>query len=99
MHYVKIVGIRSFSGPYFPAFGLNTERYSVSLRIRSECRKIRTRKSPNTGTFDAVIQTEFLESGKFPQSWIHSDKESKMGRKVRKSFQTSKLFFCVTNQR
>ena len=55
MHYVKIVGIRSFSGPYFPAFGRNTERYSVSLRIRSECRKIRTRKSPNTGTFDAVI--------------------------------------------
>ena len=22
-----------FSGPYFPAFGLNTERYGVSLRI------------------------------------------------------------------
>ena len=33
-----------FSGPYFPAFGLNTERYFVSLRIQSECRKIRTRK-------------------------------------------------------
>ena len=29
-----------FSGLYFPAFGLNTERYSVSLRIQSECRKI-----------------------------------------------------------
>ena len=26
-HYVKRVHIRSFSGPYFPAFGLNTERY------------------------------------------------------------------------
>ena len=34
-----------FSGPYFPAFGLNTERYSVNLRIQPECRKIRTRKS------------------------------------------------------
>ena len=33
---VKSVRIRSFSGPYFPAFGLNTERYSVSLRIQSE---------------------------------------------------------------
>ena len=25
-HCVKSVGIRSFSGPYFPAFGMNTER-------------------------------------------------------------------------
>ena len=33
-----------FSGPYFPAFGLNTERYGVSLCIQSECGKIRTRK-------------------------------------------------------
>ena len=33
------------SGPYFPAFGLNTERYEVSLRIQSECGKIRTRKN------------------------------------------------------
>ena len=29
---VKKVRIRSFPGPYFPAFGLNTERYSVWLR-------------------------------------------------------------------
>ena len=34
-----------FSGTYFLAFGLNTERYSVSLRIQSECGKIRTRKN------------------------------------------------------
>ena len=34
-----------FSGPYFPAFILNTERYFVSLRIKSECEKIRTRKN------------------------------------------------------
>ena len=25
-HSVKNVGIRSFSGPYFPAFGLNTDQ-------------------------------------------------------------------------
>ena len=31
----------------FPPFGLNTERYSTSLRIQSECEKIRTRKTPN----------------------------------------------------
>ena len=34
-----------FSGPCFPVFELNTERYGVSLRIPSECGKIRTRKS------------------------------------------------------
>ena len=32
-HYVKSVRIRSYSDPHFPAFGLNTERYYVSLRI------------------------------------------------------------------
>ena len=34
-----------FSDPYFPTFGLNTERYSVTLRIQSECGKTRTRKN------------------------------------------------------
>ena len=33
------------SGPYFPAFGLNTEIYGVNLRIQSKCRKIWTRKN------------------------------------------------------
>ena len=42
---VKSVRIRRFSGSYFPAFGLNMERYSVSLRIHSEYEKIRSRKS------------------------------------------------------
>ena len=32
---MKSVRIRSYSGPHFPAFGLNTERYGVSLRIQS----------------------------------------------------------------
>ena len=31
--------------PYFPVFGLNKERYSLSLRIQSEYRKIRTRNN------------------------------------------------------
>ena len=39
------------SGLYFPAFGLNTERYEVSLRIQSECGKIRTRNNSVFGHF------------------------------------------------
>ena len=34
-----------FSGPYFPTFGLNTEKYGVSLRIQPKWGKIRTRKN------------------------------------------------------
>ena len=51
---VKSVGIRSYSGLYFPAFGRNMDRNSVSLRIESEGGKIRTRISLNTDTFYAV---------------------------------------------
>ena len=50
-HCVKSVHIRSFSDPYFSAFGLKTEIYSVNLRIQSECKKIRTRKIQNTDNF------------------------------------------------
>ena len=53
-HYVKSVRIRSLSDLYFPAVVLNTDKYGVSLRIQSECGKIRTRKTPNTDTFHAV---------------------------------------------
>ena len=44
LHCVKSVHIQSFSGPYFPTFGLNTERYGVSLRIQSECGKLWIKK-------------------------------------------------------
>ena len=54
-HCVKSVRIQSCSDLHFPAFGLNTERYGVSPRIQSECRKIRTRITPNTDTFYAVF--------------------------------------------
>ena len=57
-HFLKSVRIRSFSSPYFPAFGLNTQRYSVSLCFQFECRRIQTRKSPNTGTFQEVKNRE-----------------------------------------
>ena len=56
-----------FSGPYFPAFELNTERYEVSFRIQSECGKLRTRKNSvfghishsaaSLGAFFAMINT------------------------------------------
>ena len=61
MHYystlqcVKSVCIQSYSGPYFPAFGLNMERYGVSLCIQSECKKIQTRITPNTNTSCSAI--------------------------------------------
>ena len=53
-HCLKSVRTRSYSGPYFPAFRLNTERYRVSPRILSKCGKIWTRINPNTDTFYAV---------------------------------------------
>ena len=57
-HWVKPVRIQIYSGPYFPAFGLNTEGYGVSLHILSECGKIRTRITPNTDTFHAVFRAQ-----------------------------------------
>ena len=38
IHCVKSVRIQSYSGPYFPAFRLNKERYGVK-----EIKKMRTR--------------------------------------------------------
>ena len=35
--------------------GLNTERRGLSLCLQSKCGKIRSRKTPNTDTFHAVI--------------------------------------------
>ena len=59
--------IYSHSRPRFPAFGLNTERYEVS-RIQSECRKMRSRITPNTDTFRAMsmiqIKSIYVEDSK-----------------------------------
>ena len=54
-HYLKSVHIRSYSGPHFPAFGMNREIYGVSRRIQSKCGKMRTRITPNMDTFHAVL--------------------------------------------
>ena len=45
-----------FSGPHFPTFGQNTERYSISLRIQSEYGKKRTRKNSVFGHFSRSVR-------------------------------------------
>ena len=51
-HAVKSVLVRNFYGPYFPAFGLNTERH--------EWGKIQTRKTLNMDVFYTVRLTELF---------------------------------------
>ena len=55
----KVPKYRVFSGLYFPAFGLNTERYGVSLRIQSECGKTRTIKNSALGYFSRSDRLTF----------------------------------------
>ena len=53
LHCMKNLRIWSFFGPYFPAFGLNTERNCISLysvRIRENT----DQKTQNKNTFHAV---------------------------------------------
>ena len=57
LHCAKSVRIWNFSGLYFPAFGLNTEKYSMSPPIQSKCGKIRTRKTLNTDIFHSVLNS------------------------------------------
>ena len=57
---MKSVPTRRFSGLHFPAFRLNTDIYSVSLRIQSEYAKIRTRKTPNANNFHVTYVTIFI---------------------------------------
>ena len=55
LHCVKSISIRSYSGPCFPAFKLNTEKYSLFLHIQFERRKIRTKKTWHAVTFYPVL--------------------------------------------
>ena len=43
-----------FSGSFFPVFELNTEIYSVNLRLQSNTRKYGPEKTPYLDTFDTV---------------------------------------------
>ena len=60
LHCVKSVRIQSYSGPYFPTFGLNKERYGISPRIQAKWGKKRTRIIPNTDSFYAVLHLRCL---------------------------------------
>ena len=60
-HCVKTIGIRSFFGPYFPAFRLNMERYEVFLCIQSECGKMRRIKTPITSAGKYFMDTFHTE--------------------------------------
>ena len=72
---VKSARIRSFSGPYFPAFRLDTERYIVSFRNRFEGGKMRTRKIPSTGTFQAVVALDRHKSIDIDIKYVIGSKE------------------------
>ena len=53
-HCIKRVRIWGYFSPHFPTFGLNAERYGVSLHIQFECGKMQIRITPNMDTFHAV---------------------------------------------
>ena len=66
---VKSVCTRGYSDPHFPAFGLNMERYGVSLHIQTKCGKLRTRITPNTDTFYvAIVSRIWFKSARKAQS-------------------------------
>ena len=75
-HSVKSVRMRSFSCPYFPALGLNTERYEVSVSIQSECGKTRIRKTPNTDTFYSV--RVFVDQNMLQIFSLHNEEAEKV---------------------
>ena len=62
---VKSIRIRSYSGPYFPAFGLNTERYGACLCIQSECGKIKwyIKRGPIVLYYNKKVSDSILKKG------------------------------------
>ena len=80
-HCVKGVRLHSFSGLYFPVFGLDTERYFVSLRIQSERGKMRTRKTLNTDTFYAVKPKQKTEPKTIKFNQEQSGKKKLLSKK------------------
>ena len=79
---VKSVCIRSYPGLYFRAFGLNTERYGVSLCIQSDCAKIRTKIAPNTETPISFSETcnVNIKFVSFPETIYLSQVNNKQNR-------------------
>ena len=67
-HCVKSVHIRSYSGPYFPAFGLNMDRYSV-LRISPYSVRMRENTDQNNSEYGHFLRSEYFSS--------HTEKSNK----------------------
>ena len=69
----KVFKYGVISGPYFPVFGLNTEIYSINLRIQSEYRKIRTRNNSVFGHFslDALLLPWILRLNQIHKKNMH----------------------------
>ena len=51
---LKRVRIKSYCCPRFPALGMNMERYSASLHIKSKSGKMRTIIAPHTDSFQEM---------------------------------------------
>ena len=74
-HCVKSVQIRSFSGPYFPAFGLNTERYSsyfVRTRENTDQKKLRILVIFHAVSPSPLVSWEAVKSYYFHILWYIS---------------------------
>ena len=89
-HCVKSVRIQSYSSPYFLAFGLNTQKYSVPLRIQSKCGKMLPNEClvPN--------KTEFVSL--WPQcilSIISTNQSHKLEKSLSSCFAITVLFLCL----
>ena len=56
-HCLKRGRVRSFSGLHFHAFELNTEIYSVNLRIQSKFGKMQTKKNSKYGHFSRCVKS------------------------------------------
>ena len=66
----KSVRVRSYSGPHFPPFRLNMERYGVSLHIQSEFGILQTRITPTTDNFHAVSDRRKVTASYFMEIFV-----------------------------
>ena len=60
LHCVKSVRIRSYSGPYFPAYGQNTERYGVSQLYLVQMRENADQNNSEYGHFSRSVNVSFF---------------------------------------
>ena len=71
-HWVKSVHIRSYSGPHFLAFGLNTERYSISP-YSVQMRKNADQNNSKYGHFSrSVWDTKMLPKWTYLRNNLHN---------------------------